>query len=233
MASIEAEREFAVKGGIWSEENLEQSLDWAGESGSSKAALLSDVTHSPKSRRQIENEVLEANSVSAEVLAIIVSRVQQSILSASGSAEQTLIQMVDDKISRHSKEVQQWMDAQGTRIVEVESKTKESSSLKYDKLEERLVALEFKVDALTGSITTHGAEETRMIHEAYKIISERRSTDDGETSEPSIYGRMEQRLTNLQDQLKSIEPLADKGLQASVTLAKQKVNVRSKFGRMM
>jgi hypothetical protein len=221
------------KGGIWADENLDQPIDWAGETGSSAAAIDKEVIHTPKTHKAIEAEVLASASVTSDVINIITSRVEQALLRSSGSAEKTIVQMVEAKLFAHSDKIKKWIDGQNTRLAELENQLKDTKSSQIDKLDERIASIELKIDSVIGSITQHGPEEARVLHEAYQIIKDRKSSDDGDRSEPSVYNRMEQRLGSLNEQLRAIEPFADSGIKAKVTEVVNARQVRKKFGRMM
>jgi hypothetical protein len=221
------------KGGIWADENLEQSLDWNGESGSERASVDKDIVRTPRTYEEVNSDVLSSAQITSDVINIITARVEKSILRSSGSAEQTIIQMVDAKLDQHGKLVRKWIDGQNTRLMSMEEMMKDSKQPQIDRLDEKLASLELKIDSVIGNMTQHGPEEARMLHEAYKIITERRSSDDVDASEPSIYERMEKRIGSLNEQLKAIEPFANDGIKAKVVEAKSSANVRRRFGKMM
>jgi TolA-binding protein len=204
-----------------------------GEAGSEKAAIGAEVIRQPKSKNEVEKEVLSSASITPDVLGIITSKVENNILRSSGSSSQTIIQLVESKLAGHNDEVQTWLTKQNGRLSSMESTLTDNNQSQIRKLEEKIASLEGKIEAMTGALTLHGAEESRMIHEAYKIITERRSTDDGSTSEPSILQRMETRDLALQDHLRKLEPTADSAIAAVKSTAQRRQHIVKKFGRMM
>jgi hypothetical protein len=233
MESVAEQARNAYNGGIWKDENLEESIDWMGEAGSEKAAIGAEVIRQPKSKNEVEKEVLSSASITPDVLGIITSKVENNILRSSGSSSQTIIQLVESKLAGHNDEVQTWLTKQNGRLSSMESTLTDNNQSQIRKLEEKIASLEGKIEAMTGALTLHGAEESRMIHEAYKIITERRSTDDGSTSEPSILQRMETRDLALQDHLRKLEPTADSAIAAVKSTAQRRQHIVKKFGRMM
>jgi hypothetical protein len=222
-----------AKGGVWSDQNLDDPIDWKGETGSDKAAIDSSVIRTPKTKIEVDKDVLEAAGVTQDVLNVISNRVEANILKISGASSQTIIQMVESKIAVNTDHVQSWLTSQNARISDMETRLQDTNSTHIKRLDEKLISLENKIDALTGAITQHGAQEARVIHEAYKIISERHTTDDGSDPEPSVFNRMQARAEALSDHLRTIEPLAivaDQHVQVKVAHI---ANVRRKFGKMI
>lgn len=100
-------------------------------------------------------------------------------------------------------------------------------------MDEQIASIEQKLAAIIGSITQHGAEEARLIHEAHKAIMERQSTDDDDTSQPSVIARMEKRVEGLSAHLRELEPLAEQSLRVVEDETAHKRQLKKKFGRMM
>jgi len=233
MDPAAAEIQSIAEGGIWNDKNVEESLDWAGETASADAAIDSTVIHQPKSHKEVEQDVLSTANIGADIVNIITSRVEKSLLRSSGSSENSLLQMIESRLKQHDERVGRWMDSQEKRLSQIESDSKESRQNSIDKLDEKIAILENKIGVVIGSITQHGPEETRLIHEAYKIIMDRKAADEDGDSEPSIYARMDSRVEELNRQMRALEPHSAQGSRAVIDNKRQEMTVRKKFGRMM
>lgn len=219
-------------GGIWSDDNLAQSLDWEGDTGSVDAAIDQTKTHVQRTPQEIEQQLFKDKGLDTDTLNAITAKVERIILRSSGSEKLTLLTMVDGKLDEAKKEIEVWLKQHSERVASMEGKLDTGRREAVEKLDERLASLEFRVEALAGSITAHGAEEARMIQEAYAIIKDRKATEEeGETgSEPSIFQRMEDRSKVLADQLTKLEPIAAQLplVRPSGTTGK---SAKKKFGR--
>jgi outer membrane murein-binding lipoprotein Lpp len=225
------EAQEVYEGGTWKDENLAESIEWAGDKGSSSAAVDSNKTHIPKTHGKIEEEILTAAQVTTDVLNTIVARVERSLLKSSGSSANTLTQMVEGRLKTLSDETKTWFDNVSSRISKIEEQTKDQQTDQVSKLNEKIASLEFKLDSIAGAITQHGPEEARMIQEAYRIITERRSSDADDVSDPSIITRLEKRTEVLRDSAIQYEPFVDSAIKARTTEINDKARVLRKFGR--
>lgn len=231
------ELKVVSKGGIWSDENLEQPLDWAGDTGSIHASENERASHTPKTQRQIEKEILREASINDDVINIIVNRVALSVQQVQLTAIKEEIATMTRTSDEHRAVVDEWMKAQAKRQKESEERNKIDSSSDIRRLDEQLATLENKILELTRLITTRGAEEVMMIQEAHKIIKDRQAIEESEVaSEPSVIGRMNDRMTNLTSILKGMEPDIEKAFSPSAvasssSVAPKRVIVK-KFGRM-
>jgi hypothetical protein len=231
---IKAAAQDLLKGGTWKDEALDQSLDWQGDNGSIAASVDEKKTYEPKTHVEIENELYKEHSISPEVIAFITKSVEKSLLRSSGSENKTLVQMVESTMARTKDEIEAWMTNSEKRLAAVESEAKSSGAATIARIDEHIAALEIQLQTLAGSVVQYGAEETRLLHEAHKVIMTRKTSDPpDDTSEPSIYDRMEKRLGALNQQLKQLEPMADRGFEAVQNAAAQRSNVRKKFGKLM
>jgi outer membrane murein-binding lipoprotein Lpp len=141
--------------------------------------------------------------------------------------------MVDSKLKDQQDATRKWTSAQSARLDAIEEATKDSNTSLIAKLDEKIASLEHKLDALANSITAHGTEETRMISEAYRIIKDRKATEEEVTSEPSVYDRMEARVETLNASLRNLEPALMTSAVSTQVKPEIKARVRGKFGKMM
>jgi hypothetical protein len=231
---IVAQVNSVKQGGVWNDNNLEESLDWQGEEGSSKAAIDEDKTYTPQTRQELENEELAELNITPDQLIAISARVERTLLRTSGAENQTLIQMVDERMQKQRDEIEKWINKQSERLALIESTSDDASKSAIARLDEKIATLEFKIETLIGNSFKHGAEETRVIHEAYKLLLERKSSDTADdVSEPSQFQRMNSRLEALNEHMRALEPIADSGVDAVKTSVVQKSRARAKFGKMM
>jgi uncharacterized coiled-coil protein SlyX len=231
MASTEVEeRHKLAEGGIWTDENLDQGTDWKGETGSEAAAEDAKKVHLPQSGKRIEEQILQKSGVTSDVLNTIVRRVESALLKSSGSGESSLLQMMEKALAANSDKISDWLRAQEKRVDLIEKHSTTTHEKQIEKLDERIALLEQKIDVMIGSMTAHGAEEARMIKEAYDIIKNRQAVEESDVqSEPSVIQRMETRVGELSTQLQKIEPIA---AAATIKRANESVNRASIFKKM-
>lgn len=222
-----------AQGGAWTDDKLDQPLDWAGETGSSHAAIDATKTYPTKTYEEIEQDILKDANLTQDTINTITTRVERALLRSSGSSNKTLIQLVDGQVEEHRTIIRDWIAGQNKKIHDLEERLKDIDLSHISRLDEKISSMEHKIETLVGSITQYGPEEVRVLHEAHNIIKARQSSDVGDTDEPSIYGRMEKRMEDLTAQLRAVEPFADQAITRTVKSAQIKPNIMKKFGRMM
>lgn len=233
-SDIQKAAEDAVRGGIWTDKALEQSLDWQGDQGSPAASIDERKTHRPRTKIEIEEEILAEHKISAEVIAFITEKVEKNILRSSGAENKTIIQMVEARIAEHSDKIEKWLNEQSARLSLVEASKSSSNENAIARLDEKIASIEFKLDTLASNIVGHGPEEARMIQEAHREIMKRKTTDAGDNeSDLSIYQRMDDRVAELTTQVKNLEPFIDDIHATKIATVSQKQSIRKKFGKMI
>jgi len=234
--TVDEERELVAKGGIWSDENLAQALDWKGETVGDRASANADVTHTPKTTEQITTEILEQAKITPDVLNAVTSRVESSILKGKSSGT-SLIEMVEKALNDQNDRTQLWIDSQTKRLDQLAKTADLAKGVKrddIDRLDEKLRILEEKVSAIIIDQASNKTEEFAIINEASKILKERRATEELEVeSTPSIVGRMETKAEQLQAQLRALEPHVETSGAAVVAKRSAPAAARRKFGKRM
>jgi leucyl aminopeptidase len=222
-----------AKGGLWTDDNLDQPLDWQGETGSTLAAEGETTTHTPRTARQLEKEILSKANIDDEVLSIITSRIADRFKTAQFEAIALEFDKMTKSMEEHRATVEEWMNAQSQWRKESEEQHKNTESSGLRRLDEQVATIEDKIAELLRLVTSRGAEEVEMIHEAHKIIKDRQAVEESEiSSEPSIIGRMQARVQSLNESLRTIEPHAIEAYERGKTTAVAKKAIVKKFGRL-
>jgi len=229
MSGAEAERQAIAEGGVWSDENIMESLEYAGESGSAHAAENALATHPQLTSAQIDAKILEQANIDPAMIAAITARVEarlsSSLMSVMTNRENAMTasnRSVESKVDTWIEKLSTEMKSQGLTA---------AARDELARLEERIAQLEQKLDAVVKTVTTHGPEEVRMIQEAYRIIKDRRAVEESDiASEPSVVARMASRTEAITEQLRVLEPVVETARLATVNTAAQR---RKKFGRMI
>jgi flagellar biosynthesis chaperone FliJ len=234
---VQQQGESYAQGGIWTNENLDESLDWTGDTGGTAAATDKFITHSPKTKKQIEEDILAESHITPEVLSVISSQIESRLFNKGNDHESSLMNIVstlDQRVSDNDRHIRLWREQVDKDIAKIGAADTSELTLQFSRIEEKLSAMEQRMDAITANIVPHGAEEARMIHEAYEIIKTRRATDESDTgrSEPSIFARFEKRIDVLNEQTKSLEPQFDRTVERIGQSVDKKRRALNKFGRL-
>lgn len=229
-----------MAGGIWKEGDLNVKDTWEGDRGSSKAQD-SGLSYKPKTRQQEEDEILEEANISSEVLSIISQRVSNSYKRANKHTEVNLEQIMSkfkENFDTSLTDVQKWREKVTQDLAGITEESSAIESMKRDllKIEERVKNLEYQLELLKGSITHHGPEEARMIHEAYQIIIKRAATEDEGSNvepEPSVIGQLRDYDQKLTEKLQAIRPITNPDAIPEAVNTSSRSRVLRKFGRLL
>jgi uncharacterized coiled-coil protein SlyX len=237
IQTVEEERAAVAIGGIWTDENLDQTLDWQGETTGGVAAEQSSVTHTPQTPEQINTQLLDRANITSDVLGAIIARVEKKIVGGKNSGHSSILEMIETAMANESRKVHEWLESQDKKLSAVTENLSSSQTVKQsdiDRLDEKLRILEEKISAIITESTAHKTEEFTIINEAAKIIKDRRATEELEVeSTPSILGRMETRADQLNTQLRSLEPYVASAHKSVIAAAQRPAAVRRKFGKQM
>lgn len=234
---VAREQQTVAKGGVWSDENLEQSLDWQGETVGADASIDSAKTYTPKTTEETTSEILTSAKISPDVINAVTQRVERQILAGKSSGHNSLIELVQKAMQDETAKVEAWLTAQEKRIgtlTATQARQMDVRQADLDRLDEKIRVMEEKISALIAETTTGKTEEFAVLNEAAKILKDRRATEEMETeSTPSIINRMELRTEQLNEQLRTLEPYVAAADRTVVQQASRPAAARRKFGKVM
>lgn len=101
------------------------------------------------------------------------------------------------------------------------------------KLEDKISIVELSHSEIAKSITGHGADEVRVLHEAISIIKSRQPVDESDVASdvPSVVDRMDRVKETRLTTLKSLETVATAPVEMPQTLVSRFATARGKFGK--
>lgn len=232
-----AEQLDAAKGGVWSDENLVESLDWQGETVGKDAAIDSAKTYTPRTQDEIIDQVLEKSNITSDLVSAITSKVERKILSSKRSGHSSILEMIETALQTEGNKVEQWLDSQQKKIDGIVEKQNSSTAIKQsdiDRLDEKIRVLEERMSVILAEQATGKTEEFAVLHEAAAIIRDRRATEELETeSLPSVLDRMEKRTQAVNDQMRRLEPHVREADRVVANRVNRPAQARKKFGRTM
>jgi small-conductance mechanosensitive channel len=233
--NFDSENKALKEGGIWSDKNVEESLDWQGETGGSAASEEKFVTHTPKTKKEIESEILRESQITPEIISIISSQVESRFLQKQAGDESSMMSILhtlNQKFADNDKSIRAWRSQVDQDLSKMNSAPSDWD-LQINQINEKVLSLEHKIDALIASIAPQGAQEARMIQEAYEIIKNRQATEESDTgaSDPSIFARFEQRVDVLRQQTQMLEPQFETTAERQVASVDRRKRLLNKLGR--
>jgi len=229
-----------VKGGDWADDEGDiLPDDWKGEQGSPEASTDVHKTYKPMTESEQEDEILEENHMSPEVLSIVSARVFEEVEKRfqGGGDFHSHLRKLDDRMRGNQADIESWREQITRELASLKKPSNQPDALEATlaRINERLTSIEFRLQGITSEITQRGPDEVRALNEAIAIIKSREANEEEGTpadniSEPSILGRLEASRDKLTQNLRSFEPYVQ-ATPLAPTVASSAAALRKKFSK--
>lgn len=236
LEEAKARLKEVAQGGVFTDENLQHSLDWSGESATGEEKAEETTVLDAKTERQQEDEQLQIEKVSPAVMAIIVKRVEQQLLHQEGGVDSSVMGVMERRLKAEADKIQKWLKAEEARKEKQSNTdlTAEIESLKKTiaKQAEELSILQGKYDKFVVTTTMNGPREVAVLHECEQMLKARRAIDDSEMgSMPSVVPRIQEQSQLLTERLRCMEAEIPATIDRTVAAAGPARSARRRFGQ--
>lgn len=193
-----------MEGGLWNDENLEQSLEWQGDKGATRDPDEKQQT-TRQTKKAERTEILKESGLNVEAIRALSETVEERILHGSGFSSKTFKGAVATMLSDHDKRLKEWLLSTQTEQ-QTTIDTNQASAIAG--LSERISVLERKLDEILVATVNRDGTELDIVRQASQIVIDKHREDAATGETPSEVHRMEFRTEELEARMHRLQQLA-------------------------